>query len=52
MKLDGKLTAEDLTSLHMVARDNTFEGFLAKCIINLNIEISRLKDQKVGQHER
>lgn len=52
MKLEGKLTGQDLTSLHLLARDNTLEGFMARCIINLNIEISRLKDlSKESKHE-
>ena len=46
MKLEGKLTALDITQLHLLARENTLEGFLARCIMNLNVEVSRLKDIK------
>lgn len=49
MKLEGKIKASDATRLHLAARENSFEGFLARMILELNVEISKLKDEINGR---
>ena len=44
--IKNKLDAITLTQLHLMAREpNTLDGFLAKCVVELSIQISILSDE-------